>query len=156
MEDKITILHEMKPGETAYIEGDLYEIRSMCAEIGEFLVGIASPTMCKVQRLKSSEPSDRQKVIAILDGYKKGRVPVRVPTAYVRVIVSGYNKKNRTKFKVASKGSLESVVYLDGDDRLELTREEFEKYEREMLLQIERMRARIVEPVQNWDEEDLM
>lgn len=153
MEDKLKVIEEMKPGENSYIEGDLQEIRDACAKIGDFLVSMISPTMCKVQRIKSSEPSDRQKVIDILDGYKKGKVPVKVPTAYVRVIVSGYNKQNGTKFKVSSKGALESVIFLDGYDRLELTKDEFEKYERDMLLQIERMRVRIVKPVQEWDEE---
>lgn len=143
----LEMVSNLKSGEKIVIQYDGNQLKELTEQLPNIDVQLNSPSegMHTIKRAKNNQPSASKQIMQALNGYKTGFISLPYPDAYVRQIVSKFNKVNNANFKVkCTKGEMPSI-YKELEDREFITQAEFEAFELSMLAKLDLMRSCIVE-----------
>lgn len=145
--DKIKLLEQLLPleiGRSAYVEGDIQDIRSALASYDNFVVSLWSHGQCKVTKIKTKQESFYGGLAEQMGNYIGTPIVIENDTQKVRMAVSRYNKLNGTSFSVRSVEIDRAEVYSDNlTDFKFISQDRFDGHVERIQEEIDQLRSRV-------------
>lgn len=150
MQEEIEIL---EIGQSIKMNGNIPKIRQICTRLdNKYKVVKINDQTCLVVRVEPDTKGLKETTLTAIDNMKPfDEIVVRGNIAYIRTIVSAYNKEHSTFIKVSKRG-LTAVLNEDILDRKSITEEEYSDIE----LDFENQLMLIKEKVVNVMEQELI
>ncbi|MBL4809060.1 MAG: hypothetical protein JKY43_03255 [Phycisphaerales bacterium] len=148
------LVQSLEPGESITILSTPEEIKEICMDIN-VRIFFKDNDLFTVKCMEIEKKSKAKEIKSILSDYKRESVAVDYDSAYVRLVVSNWNKKHSDSFKVhVERGVV--YVFKQFEDWIEITQDEFDEWSSSMKEKFDLMQSKIVvnNEIQNIEFED--
>lgn len=136
---------QLQPGERKMVSCEPSAIKELSRAVSDFKWKEVTPFCFLIEKEITKSMSMKSAIERLCETYKGGRTKAPYPDAYVRTIISTYNKKHGTRFKVSARDG-EVYIYSDMSDQKYITQEQYEMVREEYRLKLTELKKRIRTP----------